>query len=189
MLTLKTLLLFRSSLGSRGDDAASYTSDTVMGETIAAGPLLLRRLEPAEARLVVESDRLPPPLRAARGWPHRDSYHGLRFAIATGGAFTWLVTLEGLVVGDCGTLGGADDAGTIAIGYGLAAPYRRRGYGTALVPALTGWLLVQPGVRLVVAAVEPGNRPSCRVLERAGFRRIDATRTELRYAFPPPPQR
>jgi RimJ/RimL family protein N-acetyltransferase len=157
-----------------------------MGETIAAGPLLLRRLTPGEARLVVESDRLPPPLRAARGWPHRDSYHGLRFAM--GGAYTWLVTLDGLVVGDCGTLGRADDVGTITIGYGLAAPYRRRGYGTALVPALTGWLLVQPGVRLVVAAAEPGNRASCRVLERAGFRRVDATAAEVRYAFPPPPE-
>jgi RimJ/RimL family protein N-acetyltransferase len=158
-----------------------------MNETIAAGPLLLRRLTPTEARLVVESHRLPPPLRAGRGWPHRDSYDGLRFAL--GGAYTWLVTLDGLVIGDCGTLGRADDAGTIAIGYGLAAPYRRRGYGTALVPVLTGWLLMQPGVRRVVAAAEPRNRPSCRVLERAGFRQVDATATEVRYAFPPPPDR
>jgi RimJ/RimL family protein N-acetyltransferase len=158
-----------------------------MDETIAAGPLLLRRITPAEARRVVESNRLPPPLRAARGWPHRDSYEGLRFVMRDVRAYTWLVTLEGLVVGDCGTLGGADDAGTVAIGYGLAAPYRRRGYGSALVPVLTGWLLEQPGVRLVVAAAEPGNRPSCRVLERAGFQRVDASRTEVRYAFPPPP--
>jgi RimJ/RimL family protein N-acetyltransferase len=157
-----------------------------MDDAITAGPLLLLRLTPGEARDAIERRRLPPPLRAAKGWPHRDTHEGLRYAIH--GAFTWLVTLDGRVIGDCGTLGGADDRGTIAIGYGLAAPSRRRGYGTALVPALTAWLLAQPGVLRVVAATDPGNRPSQTVLERAGFRRFSATAKEVRYAFPSAPQ-
>ena len=112
-----------------------------------------------------------------------------RTALASCGAFTWLVTLDERVIGDCGTLGGVDDDGTIAIGYGLAAPQRRRGYGTALVPALTAWLLGQPEVRRVIASTEPSNRPSRTVLERAGFRSFSVTPTEVRYAFPPAPER
>ena len=55
------------------------------------------------------------------------------------------------------------------IGYGLAAPYRGHGYGTELVRALSRWLLRQPGVRHVVAQVEPDNAASRATLRRTGF--------------------
>jgi GNAT superfamily N-acetyltransferase len=61
--------------------------------------------------------------------------------------------------------------------------YRRRGYGGAIVSPLTAWLLARPEVRRVVAGTEPGNRPSYRVLEQAGFRRTGTSDTELRYAY------
>jgi RimJ/RimL family protein N-acetyltransferase len=152
-----------------------------MNAEIAAGQLVLHRLTTAEAHDIVATDRLPPPLRAGEGWPHADSYDGLR--LATDDSYAWLVTLDGVVIGDCGTLGGAD-GGEIEIGYGLAEPYRHRGYGGMLVKPLTEFLLGRPGIDRVVAETLPDNRPSYRVLERAGFRRTRATDSELRYAFP-----
>jgi len=153
-----------------------------MDGEITAGPLVLQPLTPAQARDIVESRRLPVPLRAGQGWPHADTDDGL--GSATADSYAWLVTLDGVVIGDCGTLGGVDADGDIEIGYGLAEPFRHHGYGSALIPPLTAWLLTRPGVRRVVAGTEPGNRPSYRVLERAGFRRTGASDTELRYAYP-----
>ena len=81
-----------------------------------------------------------------------------------------LITLDGVVIGDCGTTGPVGGDGTVEIGYGLAKPYRGRGYGGAAVRALSHWLVRQPGVREVVATVDAGNVASRRALERAGFK-------------------
>lgn len=153
-----------------------------MTADITAGQLVLHPLTTAQAHDIVATDRLPPPLRAGAGWPHADSYDGLR--LATDDSYAWLVTLDGVVIGDCGTLGGADGDGAIEIGYGLAEPYRHRGYGGMLVRPLADFLLGRPGISRVVAETRPDNRPSYRVLEGAGFRRTLATDTELRYALP-----
>ena len=107
----------------------------------------------------------------AEGWPHDDTLDAIRMATAPGEeSLVWLVMLEKLVIGECGTVGGLDDAGAIEIGYGLAAEHRRRGYGNELVRALSSWLLAQPRVEQVVArAVLADNVASRRALENAGF--------------------
>jgi RimJ/RimL family protein N-acetyltransferase len=152
-----------------------------MAASFDAGRLVLRRLTAAEARSVVDEGRLPPGLRAGEGWPHVDSYDGLRLALS--GSYAWLVTLDDLVIGDCGTLGGVDRQGGIEIGFGLAVPYRHRGHGRALVRQLAAWLLDQPAVSRVFAVAEVDNLASCRALEQAGFERIAATGKRLRYSL------
>lgn len=83
---------------------------------------------------------------------------------------TWLVTLGGVVIGECGTVGGLDETGAIEIGYGLAEEHRGRGYGNELVAALSAWLLAHPHVDEVVAReVLADNVASRRALENAGF--------------------
>lgn len=109
-------------------------------------------------------------LETAAGWPHEDTLNAIRTAVGPGAqSLVWLVTLEGVVIGDCGTVGPLRAGGEIEIGYGLAAEHRGMGYGTEVVAALSGWLRSRPGVSRVVAEVEVGNVPSRRVLERAGF--------------------
>lgn len=78
---------------------------------------------------------------------------------------------DATLIGDAGFLGGPDTHGTIEIGYSIVPAYRGRGFATEGVRALTAWALEQPGVRRVVAACEPDNTASIRVLEKAGFRR------------------
>jgi RimJ/RimL family protein N-acetyltransferase len=152
---------------------------TLTPETIRAGRLELRPLTPAQARAIVDGDRSG--LATGDGWPHADTLDGLRGVVH--GSYGWLVTLDETVIGDCGTLGGVDLSGDVEIGYGLAAPYRGRGYGTELVRGLADWLRGQPGVRRVVAGTLVDNVPSRRVLERVGFtlERVDAG--EARYAL------
>ncbi|MGC5017096.1 GNAT family N-acetyltransferase [Micromonospora sp. DT47] len=120
------------------------------------------------------------------GWPHADTLDGLH-GIAAGRAFGWLVTLDGVVVGDCGVHTAADERGDIEIGYGLAAPFRGRGYGTEVVAAITRHLLSRPGIRQIVAGTEQDNQPSRRVLERAGFTVTGQDGDEVRYAVVDPP--
>jgi len=126
-------------------------------------------LDAAGARAVLVGDLSQ--LETAAGWPHDDTLDALRMATAPGGgSLVWLVTLDGVVIGDCGTLGGIDDAGDVEVGYGLAAEHRGRGYGNEVAAALSRWVLRQPGVARVVAReVLADNVPSRRALENAGF--------------------
>src|SRR5713101_589601 len=136
---------------------------------IETAHLVLTPLESGVARSVVDAD-LSRIARSA-GWPHDDTLDAIRMATAIGGSsLVWLVTLDGVVIGECGTVGGLDETGLIEIGYGLAAEHRRRGYGNELVAALSDWLLTRPHVEGVVAReVLAENVASRRALENAGF--------------------
>jgi RimJ/RimL family protein N-acetyltransferase len=105
-------------------------------------------------------------------------------AIGSGHAAGWLVTLDGRIIGDCGTHGPADASGTVEIGYGLAAPYRGQGLGTEVVAAISDWLLSRPGVAKVRAAIVPTNVASRRVLEKCGFERVTSRDGEDVYELP-----
>jgi RimJ/RimL family protein N-acetyltransferase len=140
--------------------------------TLATDRLVLLpwTLAAARALLVGEDPGLP----LAEGYPHADTADALRMYVEHGAGDEdggWFVTLaeDGRVVGDCGTLGWTDEQGRVEIGYGLAAPYRGRGYGTEAVRALADWVAAQPGVTAVSAEVEVGNEPSRRLLARLGF--------------------
>jgi RimJ/RimL family protein N-acetyltransferase len=129
-------------------------------------PIVLERISPQLAHAVVAGDLSQ--LAAGEGWPHEDTLDGLAMAVQHGTPF-WLVTLGGVVVGDCGTFGPPDADGAVEIGYGLAAPYRGRGHGSELVASLAEMLLAEPTVRRVTAKVLLENVPSRRTLERSGF--------------------
>jgi RimJ/RimL family protein N-acetyltransferase len=148
---------------------------------IATDRLVLAPLSDALAAAVVAGDVSG--LVPGEGWPHDDTVDGLRMA-AHGRAAAWLVTVEGVVIGDCGTHGEPDESGDVELGYGLAAPYRGRGYGTEVVFGLSQWLIGQDGVRRVVArGVLVDNTPSRRALERAGFALESADEQRTWYAL------
>ena len=108
-------------------------------------------------------------INAGEGWPHRGTINGLSMAVKRDEPPGWMVTLNGTVIGDCGTHGDADETGVIEIGYGLAEPFRGRTYGTEVVRAMTEWLLAQPGIQAVHASTLADNAASRRVLEKSGF--------------------
>lgn len=147
---------------------------------VTAGELVLRPVARELAAALCAGDFGG--ITAGEGWPHEDSMDGLT-GVAQGGSLGWLVTLDGAVVGDCGTHGPPDEAGTVEIGYGLAAPCRGRGYGKAVVRALSQWFLAQPGITRVLAHTLPDNVPSRRSLESAGFRLDGEDDGECRYVL------
>jgi RimJ/RimL family protein N-acetyltransferase len=149
-------------------------------EPITVGDLELRPVSQALAAALVSGDFSV--ITAGEGWPHEDSIDGLTM-VARGLALGWLVTLDGVVLGECGTHALSRDSGEVEIGYGLAGPYRGRGYGNAVVRALSRWFAAQPSVTLVLAHTDPGNVPSRRCLENAGFRLDGEDDGECRYVL------
>ncbi|MDA8102786.1 MAG: GNAT family N-acetyltransferase [Nitrospiraceae bacterium] len=129
--------------------------------------LTLLPFDAQTARAVVNGDLSS--LSPAEGWPHEDTVDGLSGAVKYGWPAGWMVMLEGKIIGDCGTHGPANSDGVIEIGYGLAAPFRGRGFGTELVGAASQWLLGQPDVRAVIATTLVANVASRRVLEKNAF--------------------
>ena len=119
-------------------------------------------------------------LRAGRGWPHDDTPHALAFT-HTGGQ-TWLVVDNGgAVIGELGTKAPPTSDGRVEIGYGLAAPSRGRGLGTAAVRLLVDALRRQPQIAVLEADVVYDNLASQRLLERLGFEYVSRDHGELRY--------
>jgi [ribosomal protein S5]-alanine N-acetyltransferase len=106
-----------------------------------------------------------------RGWPHENTLDALRVALTAEDDAVWLIRLAatGEVIGDCGIKGPHDPSGATEIGYGLAGPWRGRGYGGEAVRALVGWAFAQPGFRRLNAEVRQDNLASRRLLERLGF--------------------
>ena len=149
--------------GSRREARAAVAT----GVPISTMDLVLQPVSAASAAALTAGDFSR--IQAGEGWPHEDSLDGLRMA-AQGLNACWLITLGDVVVGECGTHAPPDPAGVVEIGYGLAAPYRGRGYGRQTVRALAHWLLGQPGVSAVLAHTDPANVPSRRTLVGAGFR-------------------
>jgi RimJ/RimL family protein N-acetyltransferase len=153
---------------------------------LATEHLVLEPIAPDTAVRVVAGDLAG--LRIGEGWPHADTVDGLGMAVRHGFPAGWFVTLGGEIIGDCGTHGPPDEAGDLEIGYGLAAPYRGRGYGNELVIAASCHLLEQPGVARVVAReVLADNIPSRKALERAGFRIERQEEGLVWYALTPRP--
>jgi RimJ/RimL family protein N-acetyltransferase len=116
---------------------------------------------------LVPYDGTIPPLDRAPGWPHADTEPGLSFAAY--GGWTWLIIDDdGRIAGECGVKGPPGPDRTVEIGYGLAAPSRGHGLGTAAVGALLAELRDR-GVEHVIAEVDADNLASRRLLERLGF--------------------
>jgi ribosomal-protein-alanine N-acetyltransferase len=78
---------------------------------------------------------------------------------------------EALVGG--GGFKGAPVDGMVEIGYNTRMPFRRRGYATEAVGALTEWALGQPMVRCVRAETSRDNDGSIGVLRKLGYSSVE----------------
>ncbi len=116
-------------------------------------------------------------LRPAPDWPSDETAPGLlRLTLYAAPSApvepdgVWLISHEGVVVGDCGWKGAPSATGEVELGYVLCPHARGRGLGTEAVALLAAWAERQPGVTLLVAEVRHDNDPSLRLLRRLGFR-------------------
>lgn len=151
---------------------------------LTQGRLTLREQLPREAALL--ADGKPAALVWIDGVPGEGTIGAASMTVAADkagvyrpgwGLFAITRTEDGVAVGGAG-FHGPPDRGAVEIGYDLSVSARGAGWATDAARALCQWALSQPGVELVLATTEPGNRASQAVLERVGFVRV-ADRGEL----------
>jgi RimJ/RimL family protein N-acetyltransferase len=150
------------------------------------GQIVLREWEPADIPALVELvndeaiDRftmVPQPYGAEDGkrWLATHGHDRLTgaavaFAIADASDGTLLGSID-LRVPDWRNLVGE-------LGYLVGAPARGRGVAPAAAALLAGWGLREVGLARIEIYVEPGNEPSARVAEKAGFEREGLLRSK-----------
>lgn len=91
------------------------------------------------------------------------------------GWYAWYVVRTDtarVLAGNCGFKGPPDRAGSVEIGYSLLPQHQRRGLGTELVAALTGWAFSHRAVQRVMAETLPELVGSVRLLEKTGFQLV-----------------
>ncbi|WP_328917546.1 MULTISPECIES: GNAT family N-acetyltransferase [unclassified Streptomyces] len=160
---------------------------------LTQGRLTLREQLPADAAQLAEGK--PARLTWIDGVPGEGTIGAASMTVASAavgvycggwGLFAITRTEDGTALGGAG-FHGPPDEGAVEIGYDLSVSGRGAGWATDAARALCQWALAQPGVLVVQATTEPGNRASQAVLERVGFLRV-ADRGELwAYELTSPP--
>ena len=64
--------------------------------------------------------------------------------------------------------GSPNEAGEVIVGYGIDEKYRRQGYATEVIKALTEWIFQNPQATSIIADVEKDNEASHRLLSSVG---------------------
>ena len=84
------------------------------------------------------------------------------------------------VVGDIGFFG-PPQGRSVEIGFSVIPDRRRRGYASEAARALVDWALQQPGIIEVTARSDAENEASARVLTRAAFDRLSASKRTVHW--------
>ena len=96
---------------------------------------------------------------------------------ASYGAGSWMIVVEGEVVGLCSFKSPPSLDGAVEIGYGVAASRRERGHASLAIAELLEIAMRDEAIQSLVAETMAENMASQRVLERNGFvregKRID----------------
>jgi RimJ/RimL family protein N-acetyltransferase len=145
---------------------------------LSDGVVTLRSWEPADAASIVECiagddelarwlDRVPQPYRLEDAQLYIASEGEEKFAITDAGS--------GRILGSVGLRWDRDEAAA-EIGYWMRRDVRGRGLMTRAVAVVSRYALEQ-GAQRVFLRADPGNVPSCRVAEKAGFRKEGVLRS------------
>jgi len=74
-----------------------------------------------------------------------------------------------VIVGSAGFHDLPNEAGMIEIGLEVVPACRRQGYARELLYGMWGWVIDQPGVRVLRYTVSPANLPSQELIRSLGF--------------------
>lgn len=73
------------------------------------------------------------------------------------------------VIGSSSFHGAPDDAGMIEIGLGVEVAHQRQGFGREILQGMWGWVVTEPGVKVLRYTVSPTNTASIALVNSFGF--------------------
>jgi uncharacterized damage-inducible protein DinB len=117
--------------------------DIAPRRVIVAGPVRLHPLTIQQAQAIMDGNRTG--LTAGDGWPQEDTAAGM-WMVVNKGTEGWLITRDGVVIGDAGALVEEGDAN---FAFTVAPPYRETDLRTTISTALADALRARPGTRSV----------------------------------------
>ena len=149
---------------------------------IRTARLDLHVVQPAEYSILAV-DRGHPSLWSDRGFsnPHRHLVddpgplvHRIPRILADPAAAPYLLRMavlrqSGVIVGSAGFHDRPDESGMIEIGLEIVPEWQGRGLGRELLLGMWGWVVSQPGVRMLRYTVSPTNAVSLALVGSFGF--------------------
>ncbi len=167
------------------------TPATAPPERVAAGRLILRRVQASDASAIAAAvsaslDHLRPWMPWATREAAERGNQLVRVAEADHNWESGLGFVYSVLTAEHGTLVGEialhlrDSGQSVELGYWIAAGQARRGYATLAAEAMTSVALAMPGVTRVEIHVDAANAASAAVARKLGYRldRIEERRPE-----------
>lgn len=73
------------------------------------------------------------------------------------------------IIGSSSFHAAPDENGMIEIGLGVETPYQRQGFGREILQGMWGWVVTEPGVKVLRYTVSPTNTASIALVNSFGF--------------------
>lgn len=121
-------------------------------------------------------------IKIDKKWPTQDTkdilpiiYESLEKDKIPSGFETWMIVKKDnmQVIGDIGFHGKPNGKGEVEVGYGLVENERKKGFGFESLKAIIHWAISQRNVKVIKAECLIDNKPSARILEKAGMKEIN----------------
>ena len=121
-------------------------------------------------------------IKCDKKWPTEDTMDVLpiinssleKDKIPSGFEFWMIVKKDTMhVIGDIGFHGKPNEKGEVEVGYGLVEHEQGKGFGSESLNAIMDWLNFQESVKVIKADCLISNKPSARILEKAGLKEVN----------------
>jgi len=76
------------------------------------------------------------------------------------------------IIGSTSFHGAPDENGVIEIGLEVESAFQRQGYGKEILHGMWGWVVTEPGVKMLRYVVRPANVASIALINSVGFKLI-----------------
>lgn len=83
------------------------------------------------------------------------------------------------VIGSASFHGAPDENGMIEIGLGVENAYQRQGFGKEILQGMWGWVVTEPGVKILRYTVSPTNSASIALVNSFGFNYVGEQLDEI----------
>ncbi|KOR26685.1 GNAT family N-acetyltransferase [Clostridium sp. L74] len=98
---------------------------------------------------------------------------------------TWMIVDKNSkkIIGDIGFHGIPNEKGEVEVGFGLVKHERGKGFGFESLKAIMNWLNFQENVKVIKAECLITNKPSARILEKAGLKEVNRDNELIYWEF------